>query len=59
MKTIYRTYSDTEVASLYTYVECPYCGAEWKELDMDDCGMTYRIYCEDCDEVFEMYFDAD
>lgn len=58
MKKIYRTYADTEVASLYTNVECPYCGNEQQELDMNSCGKTYTIECEKCEKEFEMHFDA-
>ena len=59
MKTIFRTYADTEVVSLGTYIECPYCGSKWMEVDCDECGHTYILNCEDCGEDFGMYFDAD
>jgi len=55
---IYRTYNDTEIASLWTSVECPYCGNEQQELDMSDCGETYEIECDKCGKEYEMYFDA-
>lgn len=59
MKTIYRTYEDTEVSVLATRVKCPYCGEEWLEDDMNDCGKTYVINCDDgCGKDFEMSFDA-
>jgi len=58
MKTIYKTYADTEVASLYTNIECPHCGREWQEEDMDECGKTYLLKCDECEKEFEMYFDA-
>ncbi|MGL5767871.1 MAG: hypothetical protein ACRCX8_19725 [Sarcina sp.] len=62
MKTIYRTYEDTEVIKLATNIECPYCGREWQEEDMDECGTTYRVVCDEdyggCGEEFEMYFEA-
>ncbi|MED4866127.1 hypothetical protein ABET15_04300 [Heyndrickxia faecalis] len=56
---IYCGYSDTEVASLWTNVKCPYCGHEQQELDMDDCGKTYEIKCEGCEKEYKMHFDAD
>ena len=57
---IYCTYADTEIASLWTSVQCPYCGHLQKELDMNDCGTTYTIQCEneDCEKEYEMHFDA-
>lgn len=59
MKTIYRTYNDTEVATIVVNVECPYCGEEWQEDDdKTNCGETYILYCEECDKEFEMHFDA-
>ncbi|AGR47510.1 hypothetical protein ABOUO_82 [Brevibacillus phage Abouo] len=58
MERIYCTYADTEVASLYTHVQCPYCNHEQNELDMDECGKIYVIECEECEEQYEMYFDA-
>lgn len=58
MKEIYRTYNDTEVVSLATSIECPYCNIEWRELDMDECGETYTIICENCGKKFQMHFDA-
>ena len=58
MKTIYRTYADTEATRLSTKIECPYCGDDWMEEDMDDCGKTYKLECEKCGKEFEMYFDA-
>ena len=63
MKEIYRTYEDTEIRSLVTNIECPYCGREWQEDDMDECGKTYEITCGDeydegCGLSFEMHFDA-
>jgi len=59
MERIYRTYADTEVASLNTFVQCPYCQYEQTEQDMDECGKTYVIDCEECEKQYEMYFDAD
>ena len=64
MKKIYRTYADTEVVMLATNIKCPYCGEEWQETDMDECGETYLLICDDgfgegCGKQFEMYFDAD
>jgi len=63
MKKIYRTYNDTEVYKLVTNIKCPYCGREWQEEDMDECGKTYIITCGDdfdegCGKLFEMHFDA-
>lgn len=63
MKRIYRTYEDTEVVKLATNIKCPYCGSEWQEEDMDECGKTYIITCgyeydEGCGKQFEMHFDA-
>ena len=58
MKKIYRTYADTEVSALATNIECPHCNAEWLEDGMSNCGTTYQIRCEECDEEFQMYFDA-
>ena len=55
---IYCTYNDTETASLYTNVSCPHCGNEQLELDVDACGETYTIECEECEKEYEMYFDA-
>lgn len=57
MERIYRTYSDTEVSILSTYVKCPYCGEEWLEEDKNECGETYTILCE-CEKEFEVHFDA-
>ena len=58
MKEIYRGYDDTEVYKLMTFIECPYCGAEWSEVDTDECGTTYDMQCEECHEFFKMHFDA-
>ena len=63
IREIYRTYDDTEVYSLVTNIACPYCGREWQEEDMDECGKTYTITCGDeydegCGGQFEMHFDA-
>jgi hypothetical protein len=60
MKEIYRTYADTEVHALAVAVECPYCGEEWNEVDLTECGHTYKLVCEnkDCEKEFEMHFDA-
>lgn len=58
MKEIYRTYADTEVAQLATNIECPYCGNEWQEYDMDECGETYLLHCDECEGCFKMHFDA-
>ncbi|MEK4715364.1 hypothetical protein [Sporosarcina sp. FSL K6-5500] len=63
MKTIYRYYKDTEVSVLATKIECPYCGEEWMEDDMDEPGATYTLTCDDeinegCGKEFEMHFDA-
>jgi transcription elongation factor Elf1 len=60
VKRIYRTYNDTEVTQLSVAITCPYCGEEWLEPDVDECGKTHKIVCEngDCDKEFEMYFDA-
>lgn len=59
MKKIYRTYSDTEVATLSCEVKCPICGNDFSyEDDLSPCE-TYVINCEECDEEFEMYFDVD
>lgn len=60
---IYKTYADTEVASLYVNVECPYCGNEFQTLDTTDCGEMYTVECDEdfedgCGKTFEMYFDA-
>jgi len=55
---IYCTYNDTEIASSWTNVRCPYCGHEQQELDMDGCGETYTIECDECEKEYEMYFDA-
>lgn len=57
---IYRTYNETEVASLWTFCKCPHCGHEQSELDMNDCGETYEITCENeqCEKEYKMYFDA-
>ena len=63
MKKIYRTYEDTEITHTATNVKCPYCGNEWLEDDTDECGVTYKLYCDEveggCGKYFEMYFDAD
>ena len=63
MKRIYRHYSDTEVHTLVTNIQCPHCEREWQEEDMDECGTTYNIICDDefedgCGKEFEMHFDA-
>lgn len=63
MKEIYRTYADTEVSVLATNIQCPYCGMEWQEDDMSECGKTYEITCDDewedgCGKTFKMHFDA-
>ena len=62
MKSISRTYADTEVTQLSTYVKCPYCGNEWLEADKDECGKTYVLNCDEddggCGKDFAMYFDA-
>jgi len=57
-RTICCDYSDTEIASLYTNVECPYCERKQQELDMDSCGKTYRIKCNKCRKTYKMRFDA-
>ena len=59
MERIYRTYADTEVVALGTYVECPHCGEQWIETDADECGTTYTLTCDGCEMQFEMHFDAD
>ncbi|WGX77391.1 hypothetical protein QJS64_19175 (plasmid) [Paraclostridium bifermentans] len=64
MKTIYRTYEDTEIVQLATNIKCPYCEREWQEYDMDSCGATYILTCgneydEGCGKKFEMHFDVD
>lgn len=63
MKEIYRTYEDTEVVELATNIKCPYCGNEWQEYNMDECGGTYLLTCGDefdegCGKSFKMHFDA-
>ena len=63
MKEIYRTYADTEVSELSTFIECPYCGSEWQEDGMSECGKTYELQCGDeweegCGKKFKMHFDA-
>lgn len=58
-KKIYRYYSDTEIYQLATNVKCPYCGHEDQLTDHDACGTTYEIECWKCEQVYEMYFDAD
>ena len=63
MKEIYRTYADTEVSELSTFIKCPYCGKEWSEDDMNSCGATYVLTCDNefedgCGKEFTMYFDA-
>ncbi len=62
MKEIYRHLSDTEVTELSTRIKCPYCGEEWLEANMDECGETYDIECDDmdggCGKTFKMHFDA-
>lgn len=58
VRTIYRTYEDTEVAELWTACECPYCEHEQDELGKSTCGETYVIECENCERKYEMYFDA-
>ena len=62
MKEIYRTYEDTEVVMLATNIKCPYCGNEWQEYDMNECGKTYHLICGDesdtgCNKEFIMYFN--
>lgn len=62
MKEIYRSYSDTEVATLVVNVKCPYCGDEWQE-DDPECGETRTLKCNDefsvgCGKEFKMHFDA-
>ena len=57
IKEIYRGYDDTEPYELMTNIKCPYCGAEWAEIDMNDCGVTYEIQCEKCHKYFQMHFD--
>jgi len=59
MKEIYRYYSDTEVTETCTNIECPYCHDEWCEVGKDECGVTYVLHCETCNNKFEMHFDAD
>lgn len=63
MKEIYRYYSDTEVYELAVNIECPYCGEEWQEVGLTECGESYEITCEDspksCGKKFIMCFDAD
>lgn len=64
MKQIYRTYADTEVLVLGTWIKCPYCGRVWLEDDVNECGQTYELKCEDdiedgCGKEFKMHFDAD
>lgn len=59
MKKIYRTYADLEYTNTVTNLKCPYCNYEFQETDMDECGRTYEIECEECEKVFEMSFDAD
>lgn len=60
LQTIYRTYDDTEVAALFTQVECPYCGHEWEEYDKSEYGASYVLTCENegGGRKFKMYFDA-
>ncbi|KIN42396.1 hypothetical protein [Bacillus subtilis] len=58
MKEIYRFYKDTEVLKFVTNIKCPYCGAEWQEEDVDKCGETFVLECEDCEKKFKMHFDA-
>lgn len=58
MKTIYRTYADTEIVMLATNVECPYCYNEWQEEDKDECGEIYILKCPGCGKKFKMHFDA-
>jgi len=63
MKEIFRTYEDTEVSVLSTSIKCPYCGREWAEDDMSECGKTYELTCDNeyndgCGMSFTMYFDA-
>lgn len=58
MKTIYRTYADTETVNTITNLEYPYFGNEFYEYDMDECGRTYEVECEKCEKRFKMHFDA-
>lgn len=58
MDIIYRTFADTEVVMLATNIECPYCGEEWQEYDMDECGKTYNLECISCTREFQMHFDT-
>lgn len=60
MERIYRTYRDTEVTQLSVQIKCPYCGEEWLLPDADECGRTFELICEneECEQKFEMYFDA-
>jgi hypothetical protein len=59
VKEILRYYADTEVYSIAVNIECPYCGAEWQEIDKTDCGESYELECEDgCGKKFIMHFDA-
>lgn len=62
MKRIYRTYNDTEVATIVVNIECPHCGNEWQE-EPPGCGKTVVLTCggdfdEGCGKQFEMHFDA-
>ena len=59
MKKIFRSYRDTEILALLVRIKCPVCGYEWMEDNVDECGKTYHLACYECDEEFEMYFDAD
>lgn len=59
MKTIYRYYRDTEVSVLATKIECPHCGEEWEEDDVNDPGTTYKLECDECGKEFKMLFDVD
>jgi len=62
MKRIYRTYNDTEVATIVVNIKCPYCGEKWQE-EPPECGETVVLTCGDdldegCGKQFEMHFDA-
>lgn len=62
MKRIYRTYNDTEVATIVVNIECPYCGSNFQE-EPPECGETVTLTCDDewgdgCGKEFEMHFDV-
>lgn len=62
MKRIYRTYNDTEVATIVVNIKCPHCGLEFQE-EPPECGETVILTCDDewddgCGRNFEMHFDA-